>query len=142
MLTPGSDLNGRLLSRLFSKYWCWIGSEYVAERLALQYAIIWLNVLVSLVLYTSLYLWGRGHITMSDVGWWRVQLRRSDGVERLDEASGMPPLRRLNHVGYRSRCSTSLSLNLANWTESTSRDRFFKLAIEHEEISSIRFTSK
>ncbi|KAH7345782.1 hypothetical protein B0J17DRAFT_641144 [Rhizoctonia solani] len=70
-------------------YWCWISSEYKAERIGAEYAWLWISGFGSIILYTLLHLILRGNIKWEPaVGWaslawsWRKE----------DSTSGNPVL--------------------------------------------------
>jgi len=56
-----------------SGYWCWISEEYEAERVTLDYMIMWSSAFFSFILYTLVFLRLRGNIVVSG---WRVRFRR------------------------------------------------------------------
>jgi hypothetical protein len=59
-------------------YWCWISSNFNAERITSEYLWLWFAAFSSIILYTFLFFRVRGNITVDPLDWRRVrfQLRR------------------------------------------------------------------
>lgn len=61
---------------------CWITSSYPAQRIALEYAWMWMAALINIILYIPITLVLKGFISGSG-GRLKV-LRRSDGIRAID----------------------------------------------------------
>lgn len=59
-----------------SRFWCWIGSKYEAERIAGEYFWLWACALISIVLYLILFFRLRGNIDVDPDDWKRVSLTK------------------------------------------------------------------
>jgi len=55
------------------QYWCWIGSAFTAQRLALENIWLWLTFAVS-PLYLALVFWIQGYVTPSEQTWWKFRI--------------------------------------------------------------------
>jgi len=58
-------------------YWCWIGEDFLMQRIFGEYIWFWLTLLVSIVAYIPLYLCSRGNITVSTDVWWKFRIHRA-----------------------------------------------------------------
>ncbi|KAI1796607.1 hypothetical protein LXA43DRAFT_566452 [Ganoderma leucocontextum] len=56
-----------------SGYWCWISDQYSAERITMDYMIMFLSVLLSFMMYSLIFFRLRGDLLGQG---WRVRLRR------------------------------------------------------------------
>ncbi|TCD69950.1 hypothetical protein EIP91_005539 [Steccherinum ochraceum] len=65
-----------------TQYWCWITSDYPAQRIALEYAWMWTAAFTNLVLYIPITLVLKGFISAQG-GRLKV-LRRSDSIRSMD----------------------------------------------------------
>ncbi|KAI9442147.1 hypothetical protein H4582DRAFT_1926706 [Lactarius indigo] len=71
-------------------YWCWIGPEYGAERLAGEYIWLWIALFVSVIMYIPLYFWTKGRLSVDSEKWYKFRLKESDdGYTRRRSALGM-----------------------------------------------------
>jgi hypothetical protein len=66
-------------------YWCWIGPNYLKEKITGEYLWFWLTLGLSLVFYLLLFLWSTGNITVDEHKWWKFSIHRS---QDSPEASG------------------------------------------------------
>ncbi|THH15654.1 hypothetical protein EW146_g4859 [Bondarzewia mesenterica] len=79
-------------------YWCWIGGQFKAERIAGEYFWLWLALFTSVIVYVPLYFWSQGRLTVDPSCWWRfrwhrpVDLQDSDGRKRRAMAMLAYPL--------------------------------------------------
>ncbi|KAF8508463.1 hypothetical protein BU17DRAFT_10379, partial [Hysterangium stoloniferum] len=86
-MAVSSHTKGNDIFNTPTPYWCWIGSQYTAERIAGEYFWIWFTGLISLVLYVLLYFCIRGNIVVEENKWWRIHFRRVGANQRQKAAS-------------------------------------------------------
>ncbi|KAH9013781.1 hypothetical protein EDB84DRAFT_1590401 [Lactarius hengduanensis] len=55
-------------------YWCWIGPEYGAERLAGEYIWLWIALFASVIMYIPLYFWMKGRLSVNPDKWYKFRL--------------------------------------------------------------------
>ncbi|KAH9025443.1 hypothetical protein EDB85DRAFT_2075039 [Lactarius pseudohatsudake] len=55
-------------------YWCWIGPEYGAERLAGEYIWLWIALFASVIMYIPLYFWMKGRLSVHPDKWYKFRL--------------------------------------------------------------------
>lgn len=62
-----------------AKYWCWLGQNFKAERIAGEYIWFWLTLFVSITLYLPLFLLHHG-IIQEGSAWYapRIETGRDD----------------------------------------------------------------
>ncbi|KAH9176403.1 hypothetical protein EDB89DRAFT_1846396 [Lactarius sanguifluus] len=71
-------------------YWCWIGPEYGAERLAGEYIWLWIALFASVIMYIPLYFWMKGRLSVDPEKWYKFRLSESDdGYTQRRSALGM-----------------------------------------------------
>jgi hypothetical protein len=74
-------LLSRLLPRIADnadQFWCWINSQYNAERLAGEYFWMWSALFASVVMYITLYFWAQGRLSVDEEKWYKFHLKKSD----------------------------------------------------------------
>ncbi|KAG8748249.1 hypothetical protein FRC10_007638 [Ceratobasidium sp. 414] len=54
-------------------FWCWIGQGYLVERILFEYMWLWSTALISILLYTILFLRLRGFISVDPRRWTRIR---------------------------------------------------------------------
>jgi hypothetical protein len=59
-------------------FWCWIGPHYKAERLAGEYAWLWITLFASVIMYIPLYFWTKGRLSTDPEKWYKFRLSESD----------------------------------------------------------------
>ncbi|KAF8274438.1 hypothetical protein EI94DRAFT_1713421 [Lactarius quietus] len=91
-------------------YWCWIGPEYTLERLAGEYVWLWIALFASVIMYTPLYFWTKGRLSIDPEKWYKFRLSESDdGYAERRAALGM--------LWYPLAYSlTVLPLSIARWS--------------------------
>jgi hypothetical protein len=68
---PASCVDSRI------EYWCWIGQDYMPERIAGEYIWLWCTLAFSFALYIPLFFFMRGNIKIQDpTKPWKVTFRR------------------------------------------------------------------
>jgi len=73
----GIGVNGRHDYEIPTPYWCWIGENFLVQRILGEYIWFWLTLLVSIVAYIPLCLYVRGNITVNTDVWWRFRVHRA-----------------------------------------------------------------
>jgi len=63
-------------------FWCWLGPNYKAEIITGEYLWFWVTLFLSLILYTPLFLWSRGNITVDPHKWWKFSVHRSKDTHK------------------------------------------------------------
>lgn len=100
-------------------YWCWVGSNYLPERLAGEYVWLWTTLFVSLLAYLPLFFWARGDISPDGERWWGVNFHgRGKGAMKaaISAEDGKKRLRALYMLAYPAvYCVVVLPLSVVRW---------------------------
>jgi len=59
-------------------YWCWIGPNYLKEKITGEYLWFWLTLGLSLIFYVLLFFWSMGNITVNQDKWWKFSVHPSN----------------------------------------------------------------
>ncbi|KAH9061349.1 hypothetical protein EDB87DRAFT_1560305 [Lactarius vividus] len=71
-------------------YWCWIGDNYSAERLAGEYIWLWIALSASVIMYIPLYFWANGRLSVDPKKRYKFRLSEcDDGYTQRRYALGM-----------------------------------------------------
>jgi hypothetical protein len=106
--------NGALSYETPTPYWCWVGSHYLAERIAGEYAWLWFTLFVSFFAYLPLFFWARGDISPDPERWWRVQFHDSNGT--INTHDGRKRMRAMYMLAYPAvYCVLVLPLSVVRW---------------------------
>ncbi|KAH9978625.1 hypothetical protein BGW80DRAFT_1455397 [Lactifluus volemus] len=93
-------------------FWCWINSQYNADRLAGEYFWMWFALFASVVMYITLYFWAQGRLSVDEEKWYKFHLKKSD--DSLKRPERRHALRLLFYP--LSYSLVILTLSLARWT--------------------------
>ena len=81
-------LLSRLLPRIADnpdQFWCWINSQYNAERLAGEYIWLWFALFASVMMYIPLYFWAKGRLSVDEEKWYKFHFKKPDDRLKLPE---------------------------------------------------------
>jgi len=96
-------------------FWCWINPRYTAERLGGEYVILWLALFISILLYTPLYFWSEGRLSVDENKWYKFHMHAPKHKTGLEYAQRRAAWRMLLQVIHLSR-ETSLTIHLHSVT--------------------------
>ncbi|KII84202.1 hypothetical protein PLICRDRAFT_46572 [Plicaturopsis crispa FD-325 SS-3] len=99
-----------------SPYWCWIGQDYLKEKISGEYLWFWLCLVVSAVVYIPLHLWSRGNLTIvDDRKWFSFRIHRAVPAE-VDTAKTRGKRRSFAMLAYPLvYCVAVLPLSVVRW---------------------------
>lgn len=80
------------------QYWCWVAQEFKAERIAGEYFWLWTALFTSILVYTPLFFWSQGMLSVNSSQWWRFRFHRSSPLVPDDDGRKRRALSMLAYV--------------------------------------------